>query len=155
MHFHRYSVRKWLGLIFHRPSQMPNLSSSIRPGSTTAAYSRFRDQVLTPEQHIAFSRRLGELEEHVVGQFLLEGHPHIYRVSTKVDEDGKPMGNPESGRYWHSDLSYLELPSKASLLYALEVPPSGGDTMLTSMYAAYESLSDKNERNDRRADCGA
>ena len=100
-----------------------------------------RDQVLTPEAHIAFSKRLGELEEHVVGQFLLDGYPQIYRVSTKVDENGKPMGNPESGRYWHSDLSYVERPAKASLLYALEMPPSGGDTMLASMYAAYDSLS--------------
>ena len=101
-----------------------------------------RDQSLTPEQHIAFSNRVGELEQHVVGQFLLKGYPEIYRVSTKVDDDGKPMGNPESGRYWHSDLSYLERPSKASLLYALELPESGGDTMLASMYAAYDALSD-------------
>ena len=100
-----------------------------------------RDQTLTPDEHIAFSKRLGELEVHVVGQFLLNGYPEIYRVSTKVDDDGRPMGNPESGRYWHSDLSYLERPSKASLLYALELPPSGGDTMLASMYAAYDSLS--------------
>ena len=100
-----------------------------------------RDQVLTPDEHIAFSKRLGDLEEHVVGQFLLDGYPQIYRVSTKVDENGKPMGNPESGRYWHSDLSYMERPAKASLLYALEMPPSGGDTMLAGMYAAYESLS--------------
>ena len=100
-----------------------------------------RDQTLTPDEHIAFSKRLGELEVHVVGQFLLDGYPEIYRVSTKVDDDGRPMGNPESGRYWHSDLSYLERPSKASLLYALELPPSGGDTMLASMYAAYDSLS--------------
>ncbi len=100
-----------------------------------------RDQTLTPDEHVAFSKRLGELEVHVVGQFLLDGYPEIYRVSTKVDDDGRPMGNPESGRYWHSDLSYLERPSKASLLYALELPPSGGDTMLASMYAAYDSLS--------------
>ncbi len=105
-----------------------------------------RDQVLTPEQHIAFSERFGDLEEHVVSQFLLDGYPQIYRVSTKVDEHGKPMGNPEAGRYWHSDLSYLERPSKASLLYALELPPSGGDTMLASMYAAYESLSSTMKR---------
>ena len=51
------------------------------------------------------------------------------------------MGNPESGRYWHSDLSYLKRPSKASLLHALELPPSGGDTMLAGMYAAYDALS--------------
>ena len=102
-----------------------------------------RDQRITPEQHILFSQKFGQLEKHVVGEFLLEGYPEIYRVSTKVGEDGKPMGNPESGRYWHSDLSYLEKPSMASLLYALEIPNVGGDTMLSCMYAAYEALSSK------------
>jgi taurine dioxygenase len=101
----------------------------------------FKDQDLTPEAQIAFSRRLGELEEHVATRFLLPGHPEIYRVSTKRDADGNPMGNPESGRYWHSDLSYLDPPAKASLLYALEVPPVGGDTMFADMAAAYEALS--------------
>lgn len=102
----------------------------------------FREQSLTPEAQIAFSRRLGELEEHVATRFLLPGHPEIYRVSTKRDADGNAMGNPESGRYWHSDLSYLDPPAKASLLYALEVPPIGGDTMFANMAAAYEALSE-------------
>jgi len=101
----------------------------------------FRKQNLTPESQISFSRRLGNLEEHVAKRFLLPNHPEIYRVSTKRDENGAPMGNPESGRYWHSDLSYLDPPAKASLLYALEVPPVGGDTMFTNMTAAYEALS--------------
>ena len=73
---------------------------------------------------------------------LLPGHPESYRVSTKQDANGKAMGNPESGRYWHSDLSYLDPPAKASLLYALEVPPIGGDTMFTNMAAAHDALSE-------------
>lgn len=102
----------------------------------------FRNQDLAPDAQIAFSRRLGELEEHVAKRFLLPGHPEIYRVSTKQDAEGKAMGNPESGRYWHSDLSYLDPPAKASLLYALEVPPIGGDTMFANMAAAYDALSE-------------
>ena len=101
----------------------------------------FRDQDLAPDAQISFSRRLGQLEEHVATRFLLPGHPEIYRVSTKRDADGNAMGNPESGRYWHSDLSYLDPPAKASLLYALEVPPTGGDTMFANMAAAYDALS--------------
>ena len=103
----------------------------------------FRDQDLAPEAQIAFSRRLGDLEVHVATRFLLPGHPEIYRVSTKRDADGNAMGNPESGRYWHSDLSYLDPPAKASLLYALEVPSVGGDTMFANMAAAYEGLSER------------
>ncbi len=102
----------------------------------------FRDQDLAPEAQIAFSRRLGDLEVHVAKRYLLPGHPEIYRVSTKQDANGKAMGNPESGRYWHSDLSYLDPPAKASLLYALEVPPIGGDTMFTNMAAAHDALSE-------------
>ena len=102
----------------------------------------FKDQDLTPEAQIAFSRRLGALEEHVATRFLLQGHPEIYRVSTKRDADGNAMGNAESGRYWHSDLSYLDPPAKASLLYALEVPPTGGDTMFANMAAAFDALSE-------------
>ena len=102
----------------------------------------FRGQDLAPEAQIAFSRRLGDLEVHVAKRYLLPGHPEIYRVSTKQDANGKAMGNPESGRYWHSDLSYLAPPAKASLLYALEVPPIGGDTMFTNMAAAHDALSE-------------
>ena len=102
----------------------------------------FRGQDLAPEAQIAFSRRLGDLEVDVAKRYLLPGHPEIYRVSTKQDANGKAMGNPESGRYWHSDLSYLDPPAKASLLYALEVPPIGGDTMFTNMAAAHDALSE-------------
>jgi len=101
----------------------------------------FRDQALTPDDHIAFSRRLGPLEKHVLETYLLPGYPEIYRVSNKV-KDGVPQGREKAGTYWHSDLSYMNPPALASLLYGLEVPPSGGDTMFCSLYAAYDALSD-------------
>ena len=100
----------------------------------------FRDQRLTPQQHIDFSRRLGPLEKHVLTKYLLPGFPEIYRVSNKV-KDGVPQGREKAGTYWHSDLSYMNPPALASLLYAIEIPPIGGDTMFCSLYAAYEALS--------------
>ncbi len=101
----------------------------------------FKEQSLAPQAQVEFSRRFGDLEVHVAKRYLLPGHPEIYRVSTKKDAQGKAVGNPESGRYWHSDLSYLEPPAMASLLYALEVPPMGGDTLFANMAAAYDALS--------------
>ena len=99
-----------------------------------------RNQELTPDQHIAFSRRFGELETHVLADYLLPGYPTIYRVSNKM-QDGKPLGRANAGTYWHSDLSYMRTPAMASLLYAIEIPPLGGDTMFANMYAAYDTLS--------------
>ncbi len=99
-----------------------------------------RDQSLTPEQHIALSSRFGELEHHILADYLLPGHPEIYKVSNKI-HDGKPLGRANAGNYWHSDLSYMRRPAMASLLYAIEIPPHGGDTMFSNMYAAYGSLS--------------
>jgi len=99
-----------------------------------------RNQKLTPDQHIAFSRRFGELETHVLADYLLPGYPTIYRVSNKM-QDGKPLGRANAGTYWHSDLSYMCNPAMASLLYAIEIPPVGGDTMFANMYTAYDTLS--------------
>ena len=99
-----------------------------------------RDQSLTPEQHIAFSKRLGPLEKHVLAKYLLPGYPEIYRVSNKV-HDGEPQGREKAGTYWHSDLSYMRPPALASLLYAIEIPPTGGDTMFANMVAAHDALS--------------
>jgi len=100
----------------------------------------FRDQHLTPDQHVAFSRRFGPLEKHVLAKYLLPGYPEIYRVSNKV-EGGVPQGREKAGTYWHSDLSYMRPAALASLLYGIEIPPVGGDTMFCSLYAAYDALS--------------
>jgi taurine dioxygenase len=100
----------------------------------------FRDQErLTPEQHIAFSRRFGPLEIHVQERFLLRGHREILIVSN-VFENGEPIGLVDAGHYWHSDLSYLAEPSLGSMLHAQELPAQGGDTLFVSMHAAYEAL---------------
>jgi taurine dioxygenase len=103
----------------------------------------FRGQSLTDQDLIAFSNRFGDLDWAPVqetGRRFVEGHPEIYVVSN-VMEKGAPIGSLGAGEAaWHTDMSYLDDPPKASMLYALEVPPSGGNTYFSSMYAAYESL---------------
>ena len=102
----------------------------------------FRDQDLTPDQQVAFSARFGPLTEHVIDQFLLPGYPQILRISNKKDAAGNNVGLVDAGRYWHSDLSYAEIPSLGSMLYSLEIPPAGkgGDTLFANLRAAYEAL---------------
>ena len=103
----------------------------------------FRGQRLTDEDLIRFSRRLGELDWAPIqetGRRFVEGHPEIYVVSNVI-ENGKPIGSLGSGEaVWHTDMSYLEIPPKASMLHALSVPPAGGNTYFCNMYAAYDSL---------------
>jgi taurine dioxygenase len=99
----------------------------------------FRDQKITPEQHIAFSRLFGPLQIHVLRQFQLAGHPEILVVSN-IKENGQPIGLGDAGHFWHSDLSYKEHPSLGSLLHAQELPGEGGDTLFSNMHRVWETL---------------
>jgi taurine dioxygenase len=99
----------------------------------------FRDQRITPAQQIAFSRRFGPLQIHVLHQFQLPGYPEILQVSNIV-ENGKPIGLGDAGHFWHSDLSYKEKPSLGSLLHAQELPAEGGDTLFANMHLAWDTL---------------
>ena len=101
----------------------------------------FRDQRITPDQQIAFSRRFGPLQIHVLHQFQLKAHPEILIVSN-IKENGQPIGLGDAGHDWHSDLSYKETPSLGSMLHAQELPAEGGDTLFSNMYLAYDTLSD-------------
>jgi taurine dioxygenase len=109
----------------------------------------FRAQQLSDADLIAFSQRFGGLDYAPVqetGRRFVEGYPEIYVVSN-VMENGVPIGSLGAGEAtWHTDMSYLVDPPKASMLYALDVPPSGGNTYFSSMYAAYESLPDELQR---------
>jgi taurine dioxygenase len=95
----------------------------------------FRDQRMTPEQHIALARRFGDVN---VNRFFahVEGYPQIALVAKE------PHQTRNIGGGWHTDQSYDQAPAMGSILYALEVPPSGGDTLFAGMYAAYDALSD-------------
>jgi taurine dioxygenase len=94
----------------------------------------FRDQHMTAEQHIAFGRRFGDLDVHPAAANAT-GHEEILVIS--ADENSSRA----NGEAWHSDVSCLPEPPMGSILYMHEVPPTGGDTMFASMYAAYDALS--------------
>jgi taurine dioxygenase len=110
----------------------------------------FRNQTLTPEQQVAFTRRFGVLEQHVRKESRLEGHPEILIISNLLDEKGNAIGAQDAGRFWHSDLSYKKEPSMLSALYSLEVPVKDGrvlgDTSFASTTAAYEALPEETRR---------
>jgi taurine dioxygenase len=103
----------------------------------------FRDQDITREDHIAFSRRFGELDKH--DAVPMDRHPQYHElllVSNDVVTPDGLVGNGKAiGQIWHSDLAPSLQPAMGSLLRAVEVPSVGGDTMFTNMYAAYETLS--------------
>ena len=104
----------------------------------------YRDQHLTNEQHIAFSRRFGELEIHIVKKYLLPDYPEILLVSNIKNDAGEHVGLADAGFTWHSDTSYRKNPSRCSLLYAKEVPHRDGkplgDTVFANCILAYEAL---------------
>jgi len=103
----------------------------------------FRNQTLSDKELIAFSRRLGDLDWAPIqetGRRFVEGLPEIYIVSN-VKVNGEPIGSLGDGEaVWHTDMSYLDVPPKASMLYSLEVPPTGGNTSFCTMYGIYEAV---------------
>jgi len=106
-----------------------------------------RGQHITDEQHVDFSRRLGELEIHVLREYVKPRNPELYVLSNIV-ENGKAIGIKDAGNYWHTDLSYTKAPSRGSIMYALEVPHGTdgsplGDTQFASTTAAYDALSEE------------
>jgi taurine dioxygenase len=101
----------------------------------------FPGQKVDQTQHVAFSRRFGDLQVHVLDQYRSPTHPEIY-VLSNVTKTGETTGkHPDKGTLvWHSDLSFQARPALATMLYGIEVPKVGGDTLFASMYAAYEAL---------------
>lgn len=103
----------------------------------------FRNQTLTPEQQVRFSRRFGELEILTFSQFTLKNLPEVLLISN-VQEDGKHIGIHDAGREWHSDSTYVPNPSLASFLYAHEVPQENGvplgDTLFVPTAGVVEDL---------------
>jgi taurine dioxygenase len=95
----------------------------------------FRDQHLTPEQHVAFAQRFAPID---INRFFsaVPGYPMIAEVR-KEPEQTRNIGGG-----WHTDHSYDQVPALGSMLYAREVPKTGGDTLFAGMYAAYDALSD-------------
>ncbi len=104
----------------------------------------FHDQKMSDAEHVRFSQKFGPSEIHTVKQYLLPEFPEIIALASNGEKGTKPVAN--GGAYWHSDITYKARPPMGSLLYALEVPPEGGDTLFCDMAAAYAALPDATKR---------
>ena len=98
-----------------------------------------RGQSLTPAQFVAFARRLGPPQPHVIDQFHHPEDSNILILSN-VKKDGQPTGLQDAGSYFHTDYSYLQVPARATMLHSIVVPKVGGDTMFANQQAAYDDL---------------
>jgi alpha-ketoglutarate-dependent taurine dioxygenase len=130
-----------------------DLARPVSPGDVAAIEDAWRerlvvvfhDQSLSDPQLIAFSRNFGELDPpgpNPYGKPFLAQHPELNVISNVV-EAGQPIGNLGDGEaVWHADMTYVEVPPKAAMLHALEVPPpqAGGNTYFANMFLAYETL---------------
>jgi taurine dioxygenase len=117
--------------------------AAIRRAFVEHSVLLFRGQRLADDDLIAFSRRFGALDHAPVqenGQRFVAGKPEIYVVSNVI-ENGVAIGSLGAGEaVWHTDMSYLADPPMASMLYALEIPPDGGNTGFCNMYKGYAAL---------------
>src|SRR5262249_4545721 len=104
----------------------------------------FRSQKLSDDALLAFSRRFGDLDpppNQERGRQSPPEYPDIYVVSNVLDDKGQAIGALGAGEaVWHTDMSYMELPPAASMLYALEIPPTGGNTSFCGMQAVWRAL---------------
>jgi taurine dioxygenase len=128
-----------MGAVLHGPDLSAVLSNrtfdEIHQAFLDHGAIFFRDQTLDPQQQIAFGRRFGPL---LVYPFMegLPDAPEAFEI-LKTADDTKNFGGA-----WHSDMAYTEMPPLGTMLYALEVPEAGGDTMFANYTLAYEALSD-------------
>src|SRR5438270_7432737 len=99
----------------------------------------FRGQKLAANEYLTFARQFGRPEPHVIDQFHHPEHADILILSNRK-EDGQPIGLADAGTYFHTDYSYLDIPARATLLYSIEVPKKGGDTLFADQYRAYDEL---------------
>jgi len=100
-----------------------------------------RAQDITAAQFVAFARRLGPPQPHVIDQFHHPEDSNILILSN-VRKEGKPTGLQDAGSYFHTDYSYLQVPARATTLYSRVVPKVGGDTLFANQQAAYDDLPD-------------
>jgi taurine dioxygenase len=102
----------------------------------------FRDQDLPPAAQVAFARRFGEVQVHVLDQYHANDFPELYSL-TNLDAEGRPSGkHPDRGTMvWHTDGSWRRNTGHATMLYAEQIPTAGGETSFADMYSAYDALS--------------
>ncbi|MEJ5991946.1 TauD/TfdA family dioxygenase [Ramlibacter sp. PS3R-8] len=98
-----------------------------------------RAQDISAAQFLAFARRIGPPQPHVIDQFHHPEDPNIL-VLSNVRNNGQPTGLRDAGSYFHTDYSYLAVPARATTLYSRVVPRVGGDTLFADQVAAYDDL---------------
>lgn len=98
------------------------------------------EQELLPEHFLAFARRFGRPEPHVIDQFHHKADPNILILSNRRDAAGQPMGLADGGTYFHCDYSYLDVPARCTTLYAQEIPGDDAGTTFANQRRAYEDL---------------
>lgn len=107
----------------------------------------FRGQDLPPAGQVAFARRFGEVQVHVMDQYHASEYPELYTLSN-LDAEGRPSGaHPDRGTMaWHTDGSWQRVTGQATMLYAERIPSSGGGTGFADMYAAYDALDPEEQK---------
>src|SRR5215472_10047366 len=120
----------------------PDTLAALRRAMLDFPVVAIRDQNLTPRQQAAFSRQLGPLEVQDRKTYCHPDDPDILILSNEVRPDGSAVGIVDAGDFWHSDSSHLEEPCRATVLYAVTNPKSGGDTEFCNMYQVYDALPD-------------
>ena len=143
--FHTYPLAASLGLEtsdvdVSKPLSLPEFDE-IERAFFRGQVLVLRGQSLTPAQYVAFARRLGPPEPHVIDQFHHPADSNILILSNRK-RDGQPIGLADAGTYFHTDYSYLQVPARATMLYSIEVPATGGNTLFANQYAAYDDLDD-------------
>lgn len=99
-----------------------------------------RDQTLAPEDFVAFSKRFGQPEPDVIDQYHHKADPNILILSNRRNEKGENIGLADGGTYFHSDYSYLAVPARCTMLYAIEIPGGDAGTTFANQRKAYEDL---------------
>jgi taurine dioxygenase len=101
----------------------------------------FLPQDVPPGRQVAFARRFGEVQIHVMNQYHADGYPELYRLSN-LGPDGRPNGrHPDKGTLaWHTDGSWQRVTGQATIIYGEVMPETGGETHFCDMYGAYERL---------------
>lgn len=140
--YHQITVNKVAGALgaevegieLHKPLTA-NLKADLKKALNDHSVLVFRNQSLEPQSHMVLAEVFGKIEAHPI----VKGLPDYPNVLQIVKEPGAPT---RFGEVWHSDNSYLERPTSISILRSLEVPPYGNDTLLTSTYASYDTLSE-------------
>lgn len=122
--------------------------AAIRAAFNRHMLLRFPAQKLDEAALVSFSRRFGELQIHVLDEYRHPRFPEIYVLSNVDRTTGKTTGrHPDLGTLvWHSDLSFQRRPALATILYGIEVPKTGGETLFADLGAAYEALDDATKR---------